>query len=764
MPITLNILHVEDNPRDAEIARELLTAEWPDCSIKVVATREDFLSGLTRGGYDLVLSDFQLPAFNGLEALELTRQHAPELPFIFFSGTIGEERAIEAVRAGAADYVIKDRMQRLPVSIQRVLRENEEARARRRVEEALAQEQYLLLMLMENLPDFVYFKDTRSRFIAVSRSMARRQGVPPHEMRGKTDFDLFTEEHAREAFEDEQRIIRTGELIVDKEEKETWPDGRVTWVSTTKLPLRDATGKITGTFGISRDITQRKQQSEALLLFRTLVDRSNDAFEILDPESGRFLDVSERGCLDTGYTREELLQKHVFEIDDTLSRAGWPERLAAVRAAGFMKFEGLHRRKNGETFPVEVNVRAVRLDREYLVAVVRDVTEKKKLEEQFLRAQRLESLGMLSAGIAHDLNNILAPVLMGAPLLRLRATHPSDLRVLETIESSASRGAGLVRQILSFAHGASGDKTLIQAKHLLRDIASFIQQTFPKSVYLELDIPNDLWTVRGNPTQLHQVLLNLCVNARDAMPKGGTPRLPAANHRLDAATDGSARQRTVAGPYLMIEVSDTGSGIPPAILDRIWDPFFTTKDEGKGTGLGLSTVRGIVNSHGGFVRVDSAMGEGTGFRIYLPAEDAATQETAASLTASPFLVRGRGELVLVVDDEENIRDLLTAALGRYGYRVLAAANGVEAMALYPARMAEIALVITDISMPEMDGDELALALSRLNPGVNILFMSGVGGPQPNEGLPERAHVLHKPFTVERLVATVHDALESRPAS
>jgi PAS domain S-box-containing protein len=761
----MKILHVEDNPRDADLVRDMLTAEWPDCIIKVVATRAEFVTELANEGYDLVLSDFQLPDFNGLEALELTRAKVPDLPFIFFSGTIGEERAIEAVRAGAADYVIKDRMQRLPVTIQRVMREVEEARARRRVEEALAQEQYLLLMLMENLPDFVYFKDTQSRFIAVSRSLGKRQGVPAIEMKGRTDFDLFTAEHAREAFEDEQRIIRTGEPILDKEEKETWPDGSITWVSTTKLPLRDAAGRIVGTFGISRDITQRRQQGEALQLFRTLVDRSNDAFEIIDPESGRFLDVSERGCVDTGFTREQLLKMHVFELDETLSRAGWPERLAAIRASGSMKLEGLHRRKNGETFPVEVNIRMVRLDREYLVAVVRDVSEKKKLEEQFLRAQRLESLGMLSAGIAHDLNNILAPVLMGAPLLRLRATHPSDLRVLETIESSASRGAGLVRQILSFAHGAGGgDKTLIQAKHLLRDIANFIQQTFPKSVQLELDIPNDLWTVRGNPTQLHQVLLNLCVNARDAMPKGGRLRLSAANRRLDATTDGSAGQRTVGGAYLMLEVGDTGSGIPPAILDRIWDPFFTTKDEGKGTGLGLSTVRGIVNGHGGFVRVESAMGEGTRFRIYLPAEDAATQEASASLTASPFLVRGRGELVLVVDDEESIRDLVTAALGRYGYRVLAAANGVEAMALYPSRMDEIGLVVTDLSMPEMGGDELALALSRLNPAVNLLFMSGAGTTEVAEGLPARAHVLVKPFSVEKLVATVHEALLSKPAT
>jgi CheY-like chemotaxis protein len=210
----------------------------------------------------------------------------------------------------------------------------------------------------------------------------------------------------------------------------------------------------------------------------------------------------------------------------------------------------------------------------------------------------------------------------------------------------------------------------------------------------------------------------------------------------------------------MIEVSDTGEGIPADIMEKIWDPFFTTKGEGKGTGLGLATVRGIVTNHGGFVQVDSVAGRGTVFLIYLPAVEQAALAGSASRTASPFLARGRGELVLVVDDEISIRDLITAALGRYGYRVLAAANGNEAMVLYPPRQEEVALVVTDLSMPEMGGDELALALSRLNPAVKILFMSGATGMQTNEILPKGARVLPKPFTVDRLVAAVHDALEA----
>lgn len=759
----MKILHVEDNPRDAELVRDMLQTEWPDCAITVVATREAFVRGLKHGGYDLVLSDFQLPGFNGLEALELTRELSPDVPFIFFSGTIGEERAIEAVRAGASDYVIKDRMQRLPVSIQRVLREGEEARARRRVEEALAQEQYLLLMLMENMPDHVYFKDVKSRFIAVSRSMAQRHGLTPAELKGKTDFDLFTREHALQAYEDEQRIIRTGEPMVEVEEKETWPDGSITWVSSTKVPLRDATGAIAGTFGISRDISARKNAEDRMREQAEIIDHAPVAIVITDL-ANRITYCNDGAVQLYGSPREALLGRLIEEIvtSDTMTQLAVGR--SAIETSGRWTGEVPVLTRSGRQFQAEfhlslINDSAGKPRARLSIAI--DITEKQKIQEQFLRAQRLESLGMLSAGIAHDLNNILAPVLMGAPLLRLRATHPSDLRVLETIESSAARGAGLVRQILSFAHGASGDKTLIQAKHLLRDISNFIQQTFPKSIDLELDFPNDLWTVQGNPTQLHQVLLNLCVNARDAMPKGGTLRLGAANRQMEAGTDdGPAGSHTIAGAYLMLEVSDTGTGIPSEILEKIWDPFFTTKGEGKGTGLGLATVRGIVTNHGGFVRVDSEPGRGTVFRIYLPAAEPMSADPAAR-SAAPFLARGQGELVLVVDDEISIRDLITAALGRYGYRVLAAANGTEAMALYPQRRDEVALVITDLSMPEMGGDELALALSRLNPAVRILFMSGATGTQPGDTLPPHARVLTKPFTVDRLIASVHNALQTK---
>ena len=885
----MKILHLEDNLRDADLVREMLTAEWPDCLITLVATRDAFLQALDQGDHDIILSDFQLPGFNGLEALELARKQVPHIPFIFFSGTIGEERAIEAVRAGAADYVIKDRMQGLSVSILRVMREAEELRARRRVEDALAQEQYLLMMLMENLPDHVYFKDINSRFITTNRSMARRLGLPPAELKGKTDFDVFSEEHARQAFEDEQRILRTGEPLIDIEEKETWPDGTVTWVLTSKLPLRDAAGKVVGTFGVSRDITDRKRSEESLRnnerRFRALLESSADAIAVVDANNqilyhspsvfrvegytmeelaghnglelthpddlpkieayiatllanpgtplpvlwrrkhkdGRWLwlegtatnllhdpavkgivtnyrDVTEKQVADEhireqaevidqtplaivitdlnhqvaycntgalalyGLPREQLLGRTADELFTTDTMEQLRVARAATLATGHWTGEVSVLMRTGRQFQAEfhmslINDTAGRPRARLSIAI--DLTEKKKIEAQFLRAQRLESLGMLSAGIAHDLNNVLAPVLMGAPLLRIRATHPSDLRVLDTIEKSAVRGAALVRQILSFAHGASGERTLIQVKHLLRDISSLITETFPKNIKLVEAIPNNLWPIHGNPTQLHQVLLNLCVNARDAMPQGGSLRLTAENRTMDKAAV-EAHPDASLGAYLVLEVTDTGTGIGHEVLDHIWEPFFTTKGEGKGTGLGLVTVRGIATSHGGFAMVDSAVGRGTTFRVFLPA---AEQSAMASPVVSntPFHFRGQGELVLVVDDEVSIRELFTAYLSRFGYRVIAAANGIEAMSLYPSRVAEIALVVTDLGMPEMGGAELASVLTRLNPKVKMIFMSGSDGSDAqSSSLPSTARILRKPFVGESLLSVVNEMLHGDP--
>ncbi len=751
----MKILHLEDNPRDAMLVRDLLLQEWPECFISVVATRDDFISLLKLGGYDLILSDFQLPGFNGLDALELVRELTPEIPFVFFSGTLGEESAIDAVRSGAADYVIKDRMQRLPMSVRRVLREAGERRNRHQVEAALAQEQYLLRLMMENLPDRVYFKDLQSAFLAVSRSVGELMGMPPEQLKGKSDFDLFADDHARKAFDDEQRIIRTGQPLLNMEEKEVWPDGRVSWASTTKLPLRDHTGKIIGTFGITRDITARKQDEERLREQAEIINQAPIAILISDLEN-RITYCNEGATQIYGLRRDEI----IGHTSQELLNAESEERLQAARV--------LTQRQGHWTGVLPLVTRTLRSLQVELhlsqisdaagaprarLCIAIDVTEKKRLEEQFLRAQRVESLGMLAAGIAHDLNNVLAPILMGAPLLRPSVTQPAERMVLEAIESSAGRGAALVRQILAFAQGAGGGRVLMQPKHLLQDMESLVRQTFPKTIRLERDLPADLWPVQGNPTQLHQVLLNLCVNARDAMPQGGTLRLRAENRVLDAAA-ASALPGARPGAYLAIEVGDSGTGIPPEILARVWEPFFTTKEEGKGTGLGLATVRGIVANHDGFITLDSVVGRGTTFRVFLPAVEPAAPTGTGEAVAPPAAMRGQGELVLVVDDEPGIRDLLATILRRAGYRVLVAADGREAVTLYQPRASEIALVVTDLGMPEMGGAMLADVLLRINPAVKLLFISGAGPAGPAETVPAGRPALPKPFTREEVLVAI----------
>jgi CheY-like chemotaxis protein len=331
--------------------------------------------------------------------------------------------------------------------------------------------------------------------------------------------------------------------------------------------------------------------------------------------------------------------------------------------------------------------------------------------------------------------------------------------MLVALEESVQRGAALVRQILGFVRGVSGPSQEVELEPLLHAIAKIIRGTFPKNIRLEEEIPAQLPSVKGNPTQIHQVLLNLAVNARDAMPNGGTLRLKAEQRILD---DVAARTIPGAHPgaYLAIHVEDNGTGIPTEALDRIWEPFFTTKEMNKGTGLGLSTVRGIVESHGGFVALKTAIGVGTTFSVFLPDSQNSTSGSANPVSFNA--PRGNGELILVVDDETQIRDLAALTLARHGYRVLAARDGTEAVALFAPRAKEIKLVVTDLHMPNLGGIALAGVARRLNPDIRIVVTSGMNeDSSDNPAMTARLinAFLPKPFTIESLLAVVHDQLK-----
>jgi PAS domain S-box-containing protein len=385
-----------------------------------------------------------------------------------------------------------------------------------------------------------------------------------------------------------------------------------------------------------------------------------------------------------------------------------------------------------------------------MIGIHMDITEKKKLEEQFLRAQRLESLGTLASGIAHDLNNILTPILVVVQLLPLKLPDLSDQnrQMLETLDASARRGAQLVKQILSFTRGVEGKRVSLQVSHLLHEIEKLVLQTLPKSIDIETDIDATLWTVSGDVTQLHQVLMNLCVNARDAMPEGGHLTIQAENRVLDEE-QARAYLGAIAGSYVAITISDTGIGMVPEVLDRIFAPFFTTKPIGKGTGLGLSAVLGIVKSHGGFVDVQSQTGNGSTFTVFLPANQSG-QDSSAS---EPSLHPGNQELILIADDEVAIREVARIMLESYNYRVLTAGNGMEAIALFAEHKDEIHCVLMDMMMPEMDGMSAIPLMRRLRSDLPFIAMSGVHSKDTVAQASSRGFqgFLPKPFTIQDLL-------------
>jgi PAS domain S-box-containing protein len=388
-----------------------------------------------------------------------------------------------------------------------------------------------------------------------------------------------------------------------------------------------------------------------------------------------------------------------------------------------------------------------------------DVTEKRQLEEHAMRAQRLENLGMLAAGIAHDFNNALAPIAMAVPLLRLQLRDPAGLRMLDIVEHSSARGAALVRQMLSFARGASEGKQLTQVHHILKEVVELSESSFSKSIEIEAHLPNDLWPIIADPTQMHQVFLNLCVNARDAMPDGGKITVTAENRVLNAA-QAAMIEGGRPGDFLVVGIRDTGTGIPAEILGKIFDPFFTTKGEGKGTGLGLSTVRTIVSNHDGFLVVNTTTDRdhGTVFTIYLPAAPGETEEISNS-HRNPAR-RGRGELILFVDDEQPVLDLGAKILiERGGYQVITAQDGADAVAAFVPRASQVRLLVTDLDMPIVNGRKLALALRTIKPELPVIIMSGGALETEGGSIAFAAAFLVKPFEAQGLLEIVNSVLQ-----
>ncbi len=551
------------------------------------------------------------------------------------------------------------------------------------------------------------------------------------------------------------------------------PHEIVCWDGTRKsivhsaVPMLGPNREIQGAIAVNEDTTERKRtekllrQSEAEL--RVTFENAPIGM-VLKNTHGHPLKCNRALQQFLGYSEEELRGMTLAQFshpDDAPRAAALFQEVIAGRREHF-QIEKRYLRKDKEVIWGRLTGSAVRgpsHEPQYVIAMIEDITEKKKLESQLMRAQRLESIGTLAGGIAHDLNNVLAPILLSCELLQGEKPDPDTRENVAMIKASAQRGAELVRQVLSFARGIESGRASVQPAHSILEIANLARETFPKSIHIQTRTPQDLRTVCCDSTQLHQVLLNLCVNARDAMPAGGDLTVIAENVWVDA--DQAAKiPAAKPGPYVVITISDTGIGIPPDMQKKIFEPFFTTKEAGKGTGLGLSTTLDIVKSRGGFVNLSSAPGKGTAFAVWLPAQTG--EKPAVSRAEETRLLRGQGELILVVDDEAALRAVTKEVLRAYGYTVLTAANGFDAVALYSQHKDEIKVVVTDMMMPGMDGDALIRALTEVNPAARIIALSGHPGAEyETKGLEAGAKTfLPKPYTVETLLTALAEILRN----
>jgi len=538
-------------------------------------------------------------------------------------------------------------------------------------------------------------------------------------------------------------------------------DGSYYWVDTTIVPFLNSEGKPYQYVAIRNDITERKRAEEQIREQAALLDQAQDAILVRDLDQNiRFWNKGAEKIY--GWTAEEAIGKNVKGLLFKEPSAPFEEARKAVIQNGEWQGEIRQMRRDGGEIIVESRWTLVRDEKgqpNSILVINTDITEKKRMESQFLRAQRMESIGTLAGGIAHDLNNVLSPILMAIDMLQLKTTDEASKKWLDVLRTNAERGGDMVRQVLSFARGVEGERVALQPKHLIKEIVKILRETLPKSIEISFQIPNDLWIISADATQMHQVLMNLCVNARDAMPEGGSIAIKAENVFVD---QNYARMHLEAKPgrFVSISVSDTGPGMMPEIQSRIFEPFFTTKEMTKGTGLGLSTALTIVKSHGGFINVYSELHKGSEFTLYLPAVDMPGAADSAALQTD--LPLGDGELILVVDDEESIREITRGTLETFGYKVLTASDGTEALALYADKKNEIAVVLTDMVMPFMDGPATIRALQRMNPKVRIIAASGLGaGQRAGEGALEGVAVfLNKPYTAEKLLNTLAHVLKN----
>ena len=881
------VLIVEDLPTDAELTEREVRQVIPESEFLCVETREDFLAALASFHPDMIISDYRLPYFDGLTALKLAQEHAPETPFLTLTGSINEETAVDCMKAGAWDYVLKEHIKRLGPAVLAALQQKRLREEKRMAEEALSasEESYssLFASMMEGVAhckmlfvdgkpqDFVYLNvndsfgrltglknvigkkvtevipgirelnpklfevygrvarsgnpekletyveplgiwfaisvyspkkehfvalfdnitdrkqaeealrrseerykaifdnasigidmmDAEGRFLQVNNALTQMLGYSGDELLNLTIFDITHPDDAESTRLHHDQMANAESAPYRLQKRYVKKDGHVVWTDVYVSSLRDSKGGHLATIGVISDITQRVAVQEERERLASAIEQAAEVVVITDG-GGNIRYVNPAFEKVTGYTRSEALgltprllksgehdKEFYKQLWNTIKRGQvWSGRL-------------VNRRKDGRLYQEEATISPVRDSSGNIVnfvAVKRDITEHLELASQLLQAQKMEAIGTLAGGVAHDFNNVLQVAVGYSELILSDEELPGHYRAdLKKILESARRGADLVGRLMTFSRKTDIKPQPLNLNRRITELWKILDRTIPKMIDIQLLLGEHPASIYADPTQIDQVLMNLTVNARDAMPEGGKLIFETANIVLDeeyAAMHLGAQP----GHYVLLTVTDTGTGIDQETLGHIFEPFYTTKEVGEGTGLGLAMVYGIVQQHGGHIRCYSEVGEGTAFKIYFPALVA---DEELNETAERVIPRGGSETILLVDDEELIRDLGSRILTKAGYRVITGSDGKEALEVYRQSSDKISLVILDLIMPKMGGKKCMEEILRIDPKAKVIIASGYSESGPARGAMSRGAkgFVQKPYKMRELLTMTREVLD-----
>jgi PAS domain S-box-containing protein len=764
VPDVVRVLHLEDDVNDAELVGSALAQDGLNCEITRVTTETRFREELQRRDYHVVLADYALPSFDGMAALAQARDLAPEVPFILLSGTLGEERAVEALKTGATDYLLKDRMSRLGPSVRRALREAARQREQHQAELRLRESEERLALAIDASGIGVWSWDTDDdRFQCDGRmrelfraevgdswpSLSSFLGRVYEDDRDRVESEILGAKDRESEFQFEFRLQAVGGEVRHVAIRGQFQSGR--------------RGHRNRAFGACWDVTDEKREEQQRRLLSTVLESAVNAVMITDAE-GRISWVNSAFTELTGYGSEEVVGQNPRILksgkhDEAFYQKMWE----TISAGNTWHGQLVNRRKDCSAYTEETTILPVLGDYGEIasfVCIKRDITLEVDLARQLHQAQRLEAVGRLAGGVAHDFNNILT-IISGNAELALGDLAPRDpiSEALREITEASKRATALTRQLLAFSRKQILQPRVLDLNALVEGTEKMLRRLIGEDITLKTELQPNLGAIKADPGQLEQILMNLAVNARDAMPQGGDLTFTTEDVHIHETYPGLGGVQVHSGGYVRLTVTDTGQGMEEEVQSRIFEPFFTTKEKGKGTGLGLSTVYGIVKQSGGYIWVESEPGKGTSFMVYFPQVEGAPEHLRPNTVAA---VTGGGETILIVEDDKKLLKLASSILSRGGYDILTAGDGSEALELVENSPKPIQLLVTDVVMPGMSGPIASERIRALRPSIRVLYTSGYTDDAiVHHGvLDAGTHLLEKPYSQHALLGAVRRLLDS----